>query len=74
VVPGHNALVLETTNPWEFVSLFQELRANPAREQALRRAGQATARRYAWPHIVQRLLLPRLHQVVATWRSLKPTT
>jgi glycosyltransferase involved in cell wall biosynthesis len=61
VVPGQNALVLETTNPWEFVSLFRELRANPAQERALRRAGRVTARRYTWPHIVQRLLLPRLH-------------
>jgi glycosyltransferase involved in cell wall biosynthesis len=73
VVPGQNALVLETTNPWEFVSLFRELRANPAQERALRRAGRATAERYAWPHIVQRLLLPRLHQVAEAWRSLKHT-
>jgi glycosyltransferase involved in cell wall biosynthesis len=29
-VPGQNALVLETTDPWEFVSLFRALRANPA--------------------------------------------
>jgi glycosyltransferase involved in cell wall biosynthesis len=69
VVPGQNALVLETTDPWEFVSLFRELRANPAQEWGLRRAGQVTARRYAWPHIVQRLLLPRLHHVAETWRS-----
>jgi glycosyltransferase involved in cell wall biosynthesis len=74
VVPGQNALVLETTDPWEFVSLFGELRANPAREWALRRAGQATARRYTWPHIVQRILLPRLHQMTKTWRSLHHTT
>ena len=66
VVPGQNALVLETTNPWEFVSLFRELHANPAQERALRRAGQATARCYAWPHIVQRILLPRLRHVAAT--------
>ena len=66
VVPGQNALVLETTDPWEFVSLFRELRANPAQEWALRRAGQATARRFAWPHIVQRILLPRLHHVAET--------
>jgi glycosyltransferase involved in cell wall biosynthesis len=68
VMPGQNALVLETTDPWEFVSLFRELRANPAQERSLRRAGRATAERYAWPHIVQRLLLPRLHQVVETAR------
>lgn len=66
VVPGQNALVLETTDPWEFVDLFRELRANPAQERALRRAGRATAEQYAWPHIVQRLLLPRLHHVAET--------
>jgi glycosyltransferase involved in cell wall biosynthesis len=60
VVPGHNALVLETTDPQEFVGLFGELRGNPTQEQAMRRAGRLTAERYAWPHIVQQLLLPRL--------------
>jgi glycosyltransferase involved in cell wall biosynthesis len=66
VVPGQNALVLETTDPWEFVSLFRQLHANPTQERALRRAGQATARRYAWAHIVQRILLPRLHHAAET--------
>jgi glycosyltransferase involved in cell wall biosynthesis len=65
-VPGQNALVLETTDPWEFVSLFQELRAHPAREWALRQAGRATAKRYAWSRIVRRILLPRLHHVAET--------
>jgi glycosyltransferase involved in cell wall biosynthesis len=63
VVPGQNALVLETADPWEFVTLFRELRANPARNLALRRAGRVTAAHYSWPHIVRRLLLPRLHLV-----------
>jgi glycosyltransferase involved in cell wall biosynthesis len=57
---GQNALVLETANPLEFVSLFGELRANPAKERAVRRAARATAQRYAWPHIVQQILMPRL--------------
>jgi glycosyltransferase involved in cell wall biosynthesis len=74
VVPGQNALVLETTDPWEFVSLFRELHANPAQERALRRAGRATAKRYAWPHIVQRLLLPRLYHLAETACALKHTT
>jgi glycosyltransferase involved in cell wall biosynthesis len=59
-IPGENALVLETNNPWEFVALFGDLRANPAQEQALRQAGQRTARHYAWPQILRRILLPRL--------------
>lgn len=60
VVPGQNALVLETTDPQEFVGLFGELRATPALEQAMRRAGRVTAKRYAWPQILHQILLPRL--------------
>ncbi len=59
-VPGQNALVVETADPQEFVGLFHELRRHPARERAIRRAGQLTARRYAWSEIIQRALLPRL--------------
>jgi glycosyltransferase involved in cell wall biosynthesis len=60
VVPGQNALVLETTDPQEFVSLFGELRAKPALEHAIRRAGRVTAKHYAWPQIMDQVLLPRL--------------
>jgi glycosyltransferase involved in cell wall biosynthesis len=59
-IPGENALVLETNDPWEFIGLFAALRAHPAQERALRQAGQQTARQYAWPQILQRLLLPRV--------------
>ena len=68
-VPGQNALVLETSDPWEFVTLFQELRANPLKDRALRRAGRATAEQYSWAHIVRRLLLPRLHVIEERVRS-----
>jgi glycosyltransferase involved in cell wall biosynthesis len=60
-VPGHNALVLETADPREFVNLFGALRANPAHERAIRQAGRTTAKHYVWPQIIQRILLPRLH-------------
>jgi glycosyltransferase involved in cell wall biosynthesis len=60
-VPGHNALVLETTDPWEFIGLFRTLRAHPAQECALRRAARMTAQQYTWPEIINRILLPRLH-------------
>ena len=63
VVPGENALVMETADPWEFVTLFRELRADPGRDRALRRAGRATAEQYSWQRIVTRLLLPRLQLV-----------
>ena len=59
-VPGRNALVLETTDPREFLGLFGELRANPAHERALRQAGRLTAKHYTWQQILQRHLLPRL--------------
>jgi glycosyltransferase involved in cell wall biosynthesis len=59
-VPGHNALVLETEDPQEFLGLFAALRAHPSKERALRRAGRLTARQYAWPQVVQHSLLPRL--------------
>jgi glycosyltransferase involved in cell wall biosynthesis len=59
-VPGQNALVLETGDPEEFMSLFQGLRESPERMRSLRRFGQSTARRYAWPEVVQRVLFPRV--------------
>ena len=59
-VHGRNALVLETTDPHEFLGLFGELRANPALERTIRRAGRATAKQYTWCQIMQRHLLPRL--------------
>lgn len=59
-VPGRNALVLETADPGEFVTLFRELRADPAHERAIRQEGRLTAKRYVWPEILRRILLPRL--------------
>jgi len=59
-VPGRNALVLQTSDPREFVGLFRRLRARPAEEERLRRAGRATARQYAWTEVVERNFLPRL--------------
>ena len=59
-VPGQNALVLETEDPGEFVRLFQRLRGRPQEARAIRRAGRITARRFAWPEVVERMLLPRV--------------
>jgi glycosyltransferase involved in cell wall biosynthesis len=58
-VPGQNAIVLETGDPREFMGLFRGLREAPERIQAMRRAGRATAKRYAWDQIVERVLIPR---------------
>jgi glycosyltransferase involved in cell wall biosynthesis len=60
VIPGHNALVLQTNDPREFLDIFDGLRSNPAHERAIRRAGRLTARRFSWPDIARRNLLPRL--------------
>jgi glycosyltransferase involved in cell wall biosynthesis len=59
-VPGRNALVLQTSDPREFVGLFRRLEADPDQAKLIRREGRATARRYAWPEIIERLFLPRL--------------
>lgn len=59
-VPGRNALVLQTSDPHEFVGLFQRLAASPSATEAMRRAGRSTAKQYAWPEVIQRVFLPRL--------------
>ncbi len=59
-VSGRNALVLQTTDPLEFVGLFRRLRANPGEEAAIRRAGRITARESAWTEVIRRQVLPRL--------------
>jgi glycosyltransferase involved in cell wall biosynthesis len=59
-IPGQNALVLQTGDPREFVGLYRQLRDDPAHVASMRRAGHWTARRYAWPQVLRRNLLPRL--------------
>jgi glycosyltransferase involved in cell wall biosynthesis len=59
-VAGQNALVLETDDPGEFMRLFARLRGSPERVHAMRRAGRATARHFAWSDVIERALLPRI--------------
>jgi glycosyltransferase involved in cell wall biosynthesis len=59
-VPGHNALVLETGEPAEFLGMFARLRSTPEGARAMRHAGWLTARRFSWTEIVGRVLLPRV--------------
>jgi glycosyltransferase involved in cell wall biosynthesis len=67
-LPGHNALVLETNDPAEFVGMYRRLRARPDESRAIRREGRATARRFVWPAVVERILLPRVELLGAgTW-------
>jgi glycosyltransferase involved in cell wall biosynthesis len=59
-MPGRNALVLQTNEPSEFIGLYRQLQADHAYEAALRRAGRATARHFAWPEVLRTNLVPRL--------------
>jgi glycosyltransferase involved in cell wall biosynthesis len=59
-MPGRNALVLQTNMPSEFIGLYRQLEADHAYESALRRAGRATARHFAWPEVLRKNLVPRL--------------
>jgi glycosyltransferase involved in cell wall biosynthesis len=59
-VPGHNALVMQTADPQEFLALFEQLHASPYEERAMREAGRDTARQYEWSAVVRRALLPRV--------------
>ncbi|TFG91438.1 MAG: glycosyltransferase family 1 protein [Myxococcales bacterium] len=59
-LPSYNALVLEAGTPHEFATAFQRLRSHPREAVAMRGAARSTALRYAWPRIVERVLLPRL--------------
>jgi glycosyltransferase involved in cell wall biosynthesis len=62
-VPGHNAIVLQTGEPSEFMTLFGRLRSHPDEARAMRRAGRTTARGYGWSEVVRRGLLPRVELV-----------
>jgi len=66
-IPGQNALVLETEDPHEFLSLFRELRSQPGELRSIRNAGRSTARRYTWPRIVRRVVLPRIDALPTAW-------
>jgi len=69
-VPGQNALVLETTDPQEFVRLFE--RMSPADEESLRHSGRVTARQYMWDRVIDRALLPRVDSNIRVVQSPLP--
>ncbi len=60
VLPGQNALMLETDDPGEFRQLYGALRSDPGAEAALRRAARWTARRFTWATVLRHAFLPRL--------------
>ncbi len=59
-VPGRNAVVLQTADPAEFLTLYQSLSRDPSRAARLRRAGRTTALQYAWPAVIEQNLKPWL--------------
>ncbi len=61
-MPGQNAMVLETEDPREFLAFFRRMGERPDQAQAMRRAGQSTARSYTWQNVVDRVLLPRVEE------------
>lgn len=60
VLPGRNALVLQTEDPHELVAVLERLRAHPEEERAVRATARRTAKTFAWSEVVTRILLPRV--------------
>jgi glycosyltransferase involved in cell wall biosynthesis len=60
-VAGWNALVLQSSDPGEFINLFERLQSNPIEMRAIRCRGRSTARRHMWQAVIQRSLLPCLN-------------
>jgi glycosyltransferase involved in cell wall biosynthesis len=60
-MPGLNALAIQTgDDAQEFVGLWRRVQADKRYEAALRRAGRAMARNFAWPEVIRTNLAPRL--------------
>ncbi len=58
-IPGRNALVLQTDDPHEFVTLYRPLGTDASLIRSIRRAARATARDFAWKRIIMSELMPR---------------
>lgn len=71
-VPGRNAVVLETGDPGELLGWLERLRARPEEARSIRRAGRSTARLFAWPEVVERVLLPRAELAMASTAGAVP--
>jgi glycosyltransferase involved in cell wall biosynthesis len=68
-LPGWNAILLQTSDPREFLTQFEPLANNPRAGRALRRRAVTTARQYLWSAIVRRNLFPRIRFVSETNRG-----
>jgi glycosyltransferase involved in cell wall biosynthesis len=70
-IAGHNAVVLETLDPMEIVSRWQEIADSPTLASRLRRAARRTARQYQW-RVVVNLLIESLSQQARRRGILQP--
>ncbi len=70
-IPGWNALVLQTSDPRELITVLNRLLVDTVEGRAIRRRGRATARRYLWSEVIMRHLLPQL-SVRLGWRWRAP--
>jgi glycosyltransferase involved in cell wall biosynthesis len=70
-LPGRNALVLQTEDPYELVAVLDRLRAHPEEERSLRATARRTAKTFAWGEVVSRILLPRI-ELLRSPRALQP--
>ncbi|QQR90400.1 MAG: glycosyltransferase family 4 protein [Myxococcales bacterium] len=59
-IGGHNALVLQTGQPSEFMGLYSQLRHSFEQMTSMRMAGRQTAQQYAWSEIIQSSIIPRV--------------
>jgi glycosyltransferase involved in cell wall biosynthesis len=70
-LPGRNALVLQTEDPFELVAVLDRLRAHPEEERNLRATARRTAKTFAWSEVVSRILLPRV-ELLRSPRAMQP--
>lgn len=64
-VPGWNSLLLQTSDPREFLCAFRERLADASENRAIRQRAHATARGFTWAEIVRRDLLSRFRTALA---------
>jgi glycosyltransferase involved in cell wall biosynthesis len=63
VIPGYDAVSLQTSNPREIVHRVAYLHGSKADVRRLRRAARHSAARYTWPAVIRRVLLPVLEEM-----------
>jgi glycosyltransferase involved in cell wall biosynthesis len=73
-----NALVLETDDPIELVTMLRLIKDRPALATSIRKRGRATARDYVWENVVDQLLMriefAAAQQAVRLAAADRPTT